>query len=84
MRSISEYFSFLATQPPALDYRQPGREVACTETLTDPPWRHAPQRVWLSLCEMDIRSGKALPTRDPEHCEILPFHNRVAASLAYT
>lgn len=61
-------------------YSPRGKAPAQRHSQTLPP-RQAPRparRVRLSLRVMDGRSGEALPTRDPAHCEIRPFHNRVA------
>lgn len=63
----------------------PGKKPPAQRHSQTFPQRRAPQREQLSLCETDTRSGEALPTRDPAHCEILPFHKRVAIqSPAYT
>lgn len=55
-----------------------GKRLHSDTHRPSPRDRHPGRRVRLSLRVMDGRSGEALPTRDPAHCEIRPFHNRVA------
>lgn len=63
----------------------PGKNPPAQRHSQTFPRRLTPRREQLSLRETDTRSGEALPTRDPAHCEILPFHKRMAIqSLAYT